>query len=173
MPIPVPQIGHPGTFWQMLVSAEHPIAVSPHLFCVSRAPWHRLRRANRAPEDPAFVLGSAGLSRRRPLRQSVMAGRALPMTIEPSRSIEANAPPEHRCAFARSPQAIALQMPSPTNRPCSLTVKVHAIAGQFDHLARPSACHPPVSLSPWARASTRSARLESAHSPPESQQPVS
>ena len=46
----------------------------------------------------------------------------------PSRSSEANTPPEHRCAFARSPRAIALQMPSPTNRPCSLTVKAHAIA---------------------------------------------
>lgn len=105
-----------------------PAATPPHLFCVSRAPWHRLRRANRAPEDPAFALGSAGLSRRRPLRQSVMAGRALPMTIKPSRSSEANTPPEHRCTFASPPRAIALQMPSPTNRPCSLTVKAHAIA---------------------------------------------
>ena len=34
----------------------------------------------------------------------------------------------HRRTFARSPRAIALQAPSPTNRPRPLTVKAHAIA---------------------------------------------
>lgn len=129
------------------------------LFCVSRAPWHRMRSANRTPAGPAaktleiesypaaILPGSRGGWSRVPDSQHRNKMRRS-MDIRP-------VPP----AFAITPHRTALQDSPRKLRPRSLTMESHATAHPRQPVSRsPPVCLPSASSSPWARVSTRSAR---------------